>query len=58
MAAEVPPTLELICFQDLLVSPAEKIEFAAVRRRLSGRPETAVNTKTEFDNGLESHFSK
>ena len=52
MVAEVLPSLDLIRVVGQLASSLEK--FVSVRR-LSGRPVTIVDTKTEFDERLESY---
>ena len=55
MAAEVLPSLDLICLGDPPPSSVEK--FVAVRR-LSGRPITVVGTWMEFDKRLKSYVSE
>ncbi len=53
--AEVLPSLDLICLAGQSMSSIRKFVIA---RRLSGLPVTVVDTKTEFNNRLESYFSK
>ena len=55
MAAEVLPSLDLIYLEG---RPASSIETFVAVRQLSGHPVTVVDTKTEFDQRVESYVSK
>ena len=55
MVTEVLPSLDLICLDG---KPASSIRIFLAVRQLSGRPVTVVDTKTEFDQRLESYVSK
>jgi hypothetical protein len=51
MAAEVLPTLDLICLESQAASSVEKFVAA---RQLSGRPVTVVDTMSEFSSRIDS----
>jgi hypothetical protein len=55
MVAEFLPSLDLIYFEG---RPASSVEKFVAARQLSGRPVTVVDTKTEFDDRLESSVGK
>ncbi|KAH8981993.1 hypothetical protein EDB86DRAFT_3086579 [Lactarius hatsudake] len=55
MAAELLPSLDLICVEG---QPASSIEKFVTARRVSGRPVTVIDTEIEFDKRLVSYFSK
>jgi len=54
MVAEVLPSLNLIFLEGQSASSFEKFVAAC---RLSGRPVTVIETKTEFDERLETYVS-
>jgi hypothetical protein len=54
MVAAVLPSLDLIC---LAGQPASSVREFVTVRRLSGRPVTFFNTRTEFDKRLMSYIS-
>ena len=55
MAAEVLPSLDLICLEG---QPSSSVEKFVSTRQLSGRPVTVVDSKTKFNDRLESSVSK
>ena len=55
MVTEVLPSLDLICLD---ARPVPSVEKFIAARRLSDRPVTIVDTKTEFRERLESYISE
>ena len=55
MVAVVLPSLDLICLEG---RPATSIEKFVAARRLSDRPVTAINARTEFDERFKSYVSE
>jgi hypothetical protein len=55
MVAEVLPTLDLICLEG---QPTSSVETFVAARQLSGRPITVVDTKSEYNERIESSFNK